>query len=185
MKQVEPIRNLEKIAEMRDLLLDAAKTREAVLLVLGVNAGLRISDLLALRWKDLRAESFRVKERKTGKGRRVVINESMRAAIDLIEDNQPGDDFVFASESNRSKGTPWTREYAWRILKEYAEKAGIRTAFGTHTLRKTFGFALYQAGHPVEYIQKLLNHSSPAITLRYIGIEQETLDSMCMELNLG
>lgn len=166
-------------------MLDAAKTREAVLLVLGVNAGLRISDLLALRWSDLRAESFRVRERKTGKGRRVVINASMRSAIELIEDGQPGDAFVFASESNRAKGSAWSREYAWRVLKEYAAKAGIDSAVGTHTLRKTFGYALYRAGHPVEYIQKLLNHSSPAITLRYIGIEQETLDTMCMQLNLG
>jgi len=186
MKQVDPIKDIAKLRTMKELMFDAAKHREALLLVVGANAGLRISDLLKLTWKDVRGDSFTVKEQKTGKTRKVVINAAMREARERADQGQHDDELVFRSSSNSAKdGAAWSRNYVWETLKHFAELAGVPGNIGTHTLRKTFGYHLYKNGTPLEYIQRLLNHSSPVITLRYIGIEQEYLDNACMDLALG
>ena len=70
------------------------------------------------------------------------------------------------------------------MLNRYANMVGLNDGIGTHTLRKTFGYHLYKKGVALEYIQKMLNHSSPAITLRYIGITQDQLNDIYVELNL-
>ena len=69
-------------------------------------------------------------------------------------------------------------------MNEAARTLGIREKIGTHTLRKTFGYHAYKAGYDLSQIQKLLNHSSLGVTLRYIGITQEQLDEIYMRLDL-
>jgi len=61
---------------------------------------------------------------------------------------------------------------------------GIKDKIGCHTLRKTFGYHARMRGTPIEKLQKIFNHSSPSITMRYIGITQEELDNVYLELNL-
>ena len=53
-----------------------------------------------------------------------------------------------------------------------------------HTMRKTFGYHAYKKGMDITIIQKLLNHSSPSITLSYIGITRDDLDNVYLNLNL-
>lgn len=71
-----------------------------------------------------------------------------------------------------------------RIINDAARHVGIKEAIGTHTLRKTFGYWAYKAGNDISRIQKLLNHSAPSVTLAYIGITKEDLDSVYINLNL-
>lgn len=71
---------------------------------------------------------------------------------------------------------PITRCRAYTILNEAGKKCNLEE-IGTHTLRKTFGYWFYQQTHDVAILQELFNHSSPSITLRYIGINQDTLDN--------
>ena len=56
------------------------------------------------------------------------------------------------------------------------KEAGLQERVGTHTMRKTFGYHHYQKFKDVAMLQKIFNHSSPQITLRYIGIEQDQID---------
>ena len=92
---------------------------------------------------------------------------------------------VFSSrESDNGSPMALSRVGAWMLLNRYAHMVGLNDGIGTHTLRKTFGYHLYKRGVNLEYIQKMLNHSSPAITLRYIGITQEQLNDIYVELNL-
>ena len=78
-----------------------------------------------------------------------------------------------------------TRVQAWRILNDAAAHSGLdKDAIGTHTMRKTFGYHAYKMGMDLSVIQKLLNHSSPAITLSYIGITRDDLDNVYLNLNL-
>ena len=85
---------------------------------------------------------------------------------------------------SRKGGTPISRIQAYRIINEAARIAKIKDQIGTHTMRKTFGYWAYKQGADISVIQKLLNHSSPGITLRYIGITQEQLDEVVLNLNL-
>ena len=71
---------------------------------------------------------------------------------------------------------PITRIQAYRIISKACEKAGIKARIGTHTLRKTFGYHFYKEKKDVALLQNILNHSSPSVTLRYIGINQDIID---------
>ena len=79
---------------------------------------------------------------------------------------------------------PIIRLLGYKIINGAAKEIGIMENIGTHTLRKTFGYYAYQSGIAIEVLQKLFNHSTPAITLRYIGITQEHLDEVYLNLNL-
>jgi len=198
MKFVEPIRDIKKIDAMKKLMIADENFRDHLLFTLGINSGLRISDLLSIKWtlflnekgKLLKAGSaITVTEMKTGKKKRFKLNKSIRKAIesfyDTVESVEP-EEYVFLSRQVDSEGrvTPISRVQAWRALNKYAKAVGIRDKIGTHTLRKTFGYHLYKKGIAVEYIQKLLNHSAASITLRYIGISQDQLDEIYVDLNL-
>ena len=67
---------------------------------------------------------------------------------------------------------------AYYILNRGAKAVGIKEPIGTHTLRKTFAYWAYKQGTSLELIQKILNHSSASVTLRYIGITQDQIDAV-------
>jgi integrase len=197
MKEVQPIRDTKKIDAMKSIMKGESNYRDLLLFVLGINTGLRISDILALKWKSfingggrlLKAgDQLNVVEIKTKKVKSFVINRSVAEALKLYHDslgNVNPDDPVFSSrKTDDGSLQPITRIAAWQMLNRYANMVGLNEGIGTHTLRKTFGYHLYKKGVALEYIQKMLNHSSPAITLRYIGITQEQLNNIYVELNL-
>ncbi|MEF2245371.1 tyrosine-type recombinase/integrase [Paenibacillus sp. IITD108] len=77
-----------------------------------------------------------------------------------------------------------SRVQAYRILNDAARQVGIKEAIGVHSTRKTFAYHAYQSGVDITRIQKLLNHSSPSMTLAYIGITKMELDEVYISLNL-
>jgi len=187
MELVQPIRDKNKIEAMKKI-LKAQSLRDHCLFVLGINSGLRISDLLSLKISDV-AEGKKIKnritlrEQKTGKLKDFPLGSSSVKALKEYLDSRgdyTADDWLFPSQ----KGGPITRQHAWRILSKAAKTVGITEAVGTHTLRKTFGYWAFKSGVDITRIQKLLNHSSPGITLAYIGITQDELDNVYLELNL-
>jgi integrase len=189
---VEPIRDKRKIEKMKKLLRETG-TRDYCMFVLGINSGLRISDLLKLKVKDVMNEDRKLRDRisiteqKTGKAKDFPISESsgkaLKEHLTSLKNSEP-EGYLFPS---RKSSEPITRVQAWRILNDAAGRAGISTSaepIGTHTLRKTFGYHAYKMGMDLSVIQKLLNHSSPAVTLAYIGITKDDLDKVYLNLNL-
>ena len=197
MREVGPIRDRKKIKAIKILMEKRGAYRDLLLFVLGINTGLRVSDLLSMKWSlfldrfgSIKKVNSRItiKEQKTGKTKMFIMNKSIHHAVERYLrtlKNVSKDDYIFASRS-RKNGHPRsiTRQYVWLLLNKYAKIVGIRESIGTHTLRKTFGYQLYKKGVSVEYIQKMLNHSSSSTTLRYIGITQEELDEIYIDLNL-
>ena len=197
MKEVQPIRDTKKIDAMKAIMKGKSNYRDLLLFTLGINTGLRISDILALKWDDFingggkllnAGDQLNVLEKKTKKVKTLVINKSVAEALKLYHESLDGvssGDPVFPSrKTSKGKLKPIKREAAWQMLNRYASMVGLNDGIGTHTLRKTFGYHLYKKGVALEYIQKMLNHSSPATTLRYIGITQEQLNDIYVELNL-
>jgi integrase len=170
---VQPIRELEKIEEIKKELKRSSK-RNYILFYTGINTGLRISDLLQLKVKDVQDTTHIViTEKKTGKNNRFKINKALRKEIDDYIKNMGSEEYLFNSGKERQR--PISRVQAYRILRAAAVKTGVAEV-GTHSLRKTFGYHFYQMTKDLALLQKILNHSSTNITLRYIGIQQDALD---------
>jgi integrase len=189
MEHVEPIRDRKKIDAMKRYLKGTRK-RDWCLFVLGINSGLRISDLLQLTVGDVLDDRGQIKariclrEKKTGKSKKFPISDSARKVIlEYLEDTRGINHDVPLFPSRTGYGAI-QRNQAYKILKKAAQAVGIKDAIGTHSLRKTFGYHAYQSGVDVSILQKIFNHSAPCVTLRYIGITQDDMDEVYLNLNL-
>jgi integrase len=178
MNIVQPIRDAEDIDRMKAI-LRRRSCRDYMLFVLGCNTALRVGDLVALTASDVRGvdgeikSHICVKEEKTDKAYRFRLPESVRAELAAYTASMPPDAPLFPS---RKGGEHISTTQAWRVLKGAADSAGIEDNVGTHSLRKTFGYHAYNKTHNVAVVQKVLNHSSPSITKRYIGIDDDEVD---------
>jgi len=189
MEYVQPIRDIKQINAIKKV-LRASSLRDYCLFIVGINSGLRISDLLSLSIADVVDASGKAKDRvsireqKTGKSKDFPLGDSAKKALkeylDSLADVAP-DTALFAS---RKGGNAITRQQAYRVINDAARAVGITDQIGTHTMRKTFGYHAYKQGVDITRIQQMLNHSSPKVTLRYIGITQDDLDDVYLNLNL-
>jgi integrase len=169
MEFVQPIRDTQDIQKMKEVL----NPRDAFMFTLGINVGIRISDLLQLRVGDIRGKNhLRIEESKTGKDKRFLINAQLRQDIYNFTEGKQDSDWLFPS---RKGDKPISRVQAYRVLNTAANKIGL-DEIGTHTLRKTFGYHFYKRTHDIAMLQEIFNHSAPSITLRYIGINQDSMD---------
>ncbi|MDF2541380.1 MAG: integrase family protein [Herbinix sp.] len=178
---VEPIRDKIKIDQMYHYLANK-DLKYGLLFKFGLNTGLRISDILPVKLKDVQTkdgqfrEYFILNEKKTGKEKKVKINSSLSKEIEsyVKQENLSFDSYLFWSR----KGDYLGRVQAYRILKSAAEDIGLEN-FGTHSLRKTWGYWTYKiSNYNVGLIMDTFNHSSPSITLRYIGVSQDQKDEL-------
>lgn len=178
MNFVQPIRDKRKIEEMKEELKKNG-TRDYLLFVFGINVGLRISDIIKLKVKDVLNYDKTIKshveiiEKKTKKRKRFKINTSLSEEIYQYVKNMDFEDYIFKSRNGKNQNITRVRSYV--ILNMAGEKCGL-DEIGTHTLRKTFGYWFYQQTRDVAILQEIFNHSSPSVTLRYIGINQDYLD---------
>lgn len=179
---VEPIRDKKKLDLMKKV-LKGNNIRDWLLFILGINSGLRISDLLTLTVEDVKGKDrIILREQKTDKIKSFPLGETSRKAInEYLKSTGLTSGYLFPS---RKGDKPISRIQAYRILNDAAEEAGIKENIGTHTLRKTFGYWAYRQGVDIAMIMQLLNHSAPSITKRYIGITQDELDEVYINLNL-
>lgn len=179
MNTVDPIKSKRDIARMKK----ALHGRDLLLFIVGINSTLRISDILSLKVGDVRGkDSVTLKEKKTGKTKHFPLNQSIKKAVkQLVPDNVSDESPLFPS---RKGNGPITRVQAWRLLNAGAKRAGLDINFGTHTMRKTCAYFAYQNGTDISLLMKVLNHSSQAQVLHYIGIEQQDVDNVFESLNL-
>lgn len=172
MKYVEPIRDKEKVREVLNILADRNE-RDMVLFAVGIYTGLRISDILKLRKKMVMGSHITLKEQKTRKFKKIYIVPELKRIFKQYAINMNDNDFLFASRQGRNR--PITRVRAYEILRSAAKEAELLN-IGTHTLRKTFGYHMYQKDKDVAMLQDIFNHSSAYITLKYIGVNQDAVD---------
>lgn len=179
MNTVEPIRDIDIVLDIADY-LKARNDRDYVLFMFGIYSGLRISDILPLRVRDVRDKVYIYKrEKKTSKERRFPINDALKPILESFIENKKDYEYLF--KSKKGKNAPITRQQAYNILSSAGKVFG-QDAIGTHTLRKTFGYHMYQQTHDIITIKEILNHSDIAVTYRYIGINQDMKDSTMKKL---
>lgn len=202
----EPIKKMEDIMRISEYLISSGRYRDNMLFIVGINFGLRVSDLRTLRFADLINENLTFKDRfpvfekktrntrKRKKNRYITINDAVVEAVTLYLENTPNvslSDYMFRSESNNGSknNQPISTRSIDRMLKGLAQELDLTMRVSTHTLRKTFAYHQMVASHndprKLLLLQKMMNHSSPAQTLEYIGITEEEIDEAYKELNLG
>ena len=153
----------------------------SLLIALGCFTGLRISDILALRWEQiLSTEEFTIIEKKTGKKRVLRLNSQLQQHIrECYEHIKPIS--VKSPILVSQKGTVFTIQRINVILKEIKRKYRVKVKnFSCHSLRKTFGRQVYNMNSEnselaLIKLMELFNHSSLAITKRYLGLRQEEI----------
>lgn len=163
---------------------DAHRKRGGVswylLLVIGFNTGLRISDICRLRVEDIyNTDHVRVMQRKTNKISNFPIKEDVQAALKPYLKGKSLKEFVITSRQKGSKRSEEgiSRERAYGIICEVAKRAGYTGVVGCHTMRKTYGYQFYKFnGGKLSVLMKRFGHSAESITAHYIGLDQETID---------
>jgi len=195
MNFVEPIRDRKKIAQIKNLLRGQGRYRDLLLFVVGINTALRVSDLLKLRVSDFLDDQRRVKsrfwlkEQKRNKRHEVVINNSIRETLkeylaayyDIA--NNP-DNFLFFNTKTNRYAQPINRGQVWKSVTSICSQVGLKGKYGTHSLRKTWGYHARMQGVDLALIMYKLNHASLVYTKRYLGITDDELHAVVQRLNL-
>lgn len=202
----EPIKEMSDIIRISQFLIGQKRYRDNMLFIVGINFGLRVSDLRSLRFSHLINDDctfrdrFSILEKKTKNTRKhkrnryITINTAVVEAVTLYLENTKNvhlSDYMFKSESNRggNLNEPLSNKSVDRILKGIAKDLGLGNRMSTHSLRKTFAYhQMVMSGNDPRkllLLQKMFGHSSAAQTLDYIGITSEEIDEAYRNLNLG
>jgi len=180
--KVNPIKEKKHIELIKKLLKN--NTRDYTLFVCGINNGLRGGDLLNLKVSQVKnkkiGDCIEIKEEKTGKTNYFYLNKSCYQSIqELIRENDYRDnDYLFQSRKGKNKLTTYSLS---RLVKKWTQEIGLDGNYGSHTLRKTFGYIQrIHYGVSWELLSKRYNHSSPSITRVYLGIGEEEVSKIMM-----
>lgn len=191
MSKTQPIKNLEELEELKNYYITSTPNiRNALLIELGVNTTLRISDLLQLTWNDVydfETKSYRahicIQEQKTGKNTCIALNSNAIKGLKKyrkIKKEIKKEMYLFSGR----KGKPLSRSQAFRIIKNASNKLHLEGNISCHSLRKTFGYHAWKRGAQPALLMNIYNHSSYQITKRYLGIDQDDKDEIFLKLNL-
>lgn len=177
MNTVEPIRDIE-IVESIAYSLRQSSRRNYIMFCIGIYSGLRISDIVVLRVRDVKNKDvIRIVEKKTGNHRVYPVPAPLKRALrEYCEGKKPEDYIVPNARTNKPLG----RVQAWRIIRKACEPYGLKY-IGTHTMRKTFGYHFYQMYGDVVMLMSIFGHTSESYTLRYIGVNKKMIDDAILK----
>jgi len=164
--------------------------RDYLLITVGCYFGLRIGDLLSIKWINvIGKEELVLTEQKTKKIRRITINPNVTTALSFctnelkLKNKFDENDFIFCNRWGGQLTISYINKRLKFIFKKY--NVVVRNA-SSHTLRKTFGKRIYEADARSEralvYLSEIFSHSSISTTRKYIGITQEAIADMYMNL---
>ena len=172
--KVDPIRDPKDIKLIKKLLGD--RPRDLALFTMGINTNLRASDLLQVTVGQVRhlkkGDHFVIREQKTGKLRDVTMNKNVQEAVQALLKEMPdtGDgEILFQSRKGRQA---LTVSYLNSLVKGWCREVNLKGNFGSHNLRKTFGYihrTVFNTDIPT--LMHMFNHSSQKQTLAYLGIQ--------------
>lgn len=176
----EPIKSKADIKRMSDYLQKLNNTFY-VLWILGINSGLRVSDIVGLNVSDVVDKThITIIEKKTQKRKSFYINDKLKKVLKSFTKGRNLDEPLFLGK----QGKRLDRRSVHRFLSSAAEILSIKSKVSTHTMRRTFGYHHYQQFKDAVILQKIFNHSSLHITLMYIGVEQDEIDATYKRFSL-
>ena len=178
---VQPLRTQQEINDFLFCLRrNKNANRDVFLFLIGINSGLRMSDIVKLQKKDIiSSKNPRIVEKKTGKSRILYLSSLQDLIQDYTKDLEP-EDYLFPS----TKGGHLEVNTVYQMFQKVAKLLG-RDDIGTHTLRKTFGYHYYKKTKDVATLMEIFGHSSEKITKRYIGINEDEISETLLNFRLG
>lgn len=178
---VQPLRTQQEINDFLFCLRrNKNAERDVFLFLIGINSGLRMSDIVKLKKKDvISSKNPRIVEQKTGKTRILYLSSLQELIQDYTKDLDP-EDYLFASAT----GGHLKVNTVYQMFQKVA-KLLDRDDIGTHTLRKTFGYHYYKKTKDVATLMEIFGHSSEKITKRYIGINEDEISETLLNFRLG
>ena len=197
MNTAQPIRKEEDLENLKLYYKKKMPNlRNYLLIIMGLNTALRISDILMLHWSDVYDFSYKqikdhinIVEQKTGKYSSIYVNQNLKEALkeyyDFLMETElhvKENQYIFNSFGFDNK--PISRVQAFRIIKRAAKACDISGAISCHSLRKTFGYHAWQQGVSPVLLMNIYNHSSFQVTQRYLGIEQDDRDKIFQNINI-
>ena len=168
----EPIKNKKDIQAIENY-LRIHNERNYVIWVLGLNSGLRVSDIVGLNVSDVVDKThITIIEKKTQKRKSFYINNKLKQVLENFTKGRDLDEPLFLGK----QGKRLNRKEVYRFIVKTCEILNIKSKASTHVMRKSFGYHHYQRFKDAIILQKIFNHSSQRITLIYIGITQDEID---------
>jgi integrase len=173
--KVDPIRKRKDIESIKKLLGD--DPRNSALFTIGINTNLRASDLLRIKVGQVRdlkpGDEIELKEKKTGKSRRITLNKACVQAIQRLLASRPyaDDDLLFTGQRG-----PLTVPSVHRLVKGWCRAINLKGNYGSHSLRKTWGYhQRVTFGVDIPRLMVCFNHSTQRQTLDYLCIQPEEI----------
>ena len=191
---VLPIKDSNVLKEVQDTLLHNFKAgcRNYTIFQVGKATLLRVSDVMRLRWTDvfnengtMRQNTF-IHDQKTGKANLLYlkpVQTNLLAYQAWLQENHLASDWLFPSIQHPDRHI--TEKQFYKIMSKVGDLLGINY-LGTHTMRKTGAYRVYtQSNYNIGLVMHLLNHSSEAMTLAYLGLDQASQETMLDQIDFG
>ena len=191
---VLPIKDSNVLKEVQDTLLHNFKAgrRNYTIFQVGKATLLRVSDVMKLRWADVFNESGTVRQnafihdQKTGKANLLYlkpVQADLLAYQAWLQENHLASEWLFPSIQHPERHI--TEKQFYKIMSKVGDLLGINY-LGTHTMRKTGAYRVYtQSNYNIGLVMNLLNHSSEAMTLAYLGLDQASTETMLDKIDFG
>ncbi|WP_251518793.1 MULTISPECIES: tyrosine-type recombinase/integrase [Staphylococcus] len=173
MNQVDPIREIEEITAMYDV-LQHKSTRDYLLFKFAIHTGVKLSDLLNMKVNDIKDSEGDVKAywvEQQAPDIYIQLPDLLRDELSQYIKVEQLEDDGLLFQSNRTANC-LSRQQAYRIIHSAAAELGM-VHIGLTTLRKTFAYHAYQSGISISIIQKYLGHQTTFETMKFIGISTQ------------
>lgn len=194
MNEVQPIRDKAVVEQIKNY-LKVTSFRNYIFFSMGVHSGLRVSDLLQLKVVSVRdqehinyvAQKTKNRKRKKRKRKKFIIHPDIYDDLMIYIEDMDDDDYLFPSRQRKTLtgavGEPIHRITAYKMISGIAKRFGL-TDIGVHSLRKTWGYHLYNDDpRNLALLMEMFGHEDMATTLMYLGITQDAMDDAIRRLS--
>jgi integrase len=180
MNEVEAVKNLETLKKIEQALRENVGDIYADIWILGVQSGLRSSELLAITFEDIRDHTLTIINESTGKEKKVWLDSNVLDVVNKRREANPEHKYLFQSDSNRSKALekPISREAVSKAFKAVGERNSVKLKLGMHSMRRTKYHQMLKNGQSPEAIANTFGHYQHNMAkMYYLGlVDKKTLD---------
>jgi len=185
MKKAITIKNKKKLKVLQNKPLEEGKLKEYLLIILLLNTGIRLSDILRLKWENINSSFkliYNLNFNDSHYEKKIIYSDKISNCLRSVRNKFPNDRYIFESKRNKNLKRPyWSRSRAYQVINKYAKKAGFNKSISAHSLRKSFGYFAFKKGISLRLINRIYNQSTKLSTIKYIGLTSTDLKEIQLD----